>query len=143
MNINLFKEREDRKSIANQLVELISSEGRRFFFHASSGRMGFFDVDTRGLVWWTDEYTQVRISTHDVRDERWRGFSHGGTLRSLVMTMSKYILTGEKLSLSWIAPSRRDGESNLWGYSVESASHLRQACCMLSIIKEDTLEIAA
>ena len=61
------------------------------------------EVDHRGKVWIIDDYSGKRVFTHEtVWGGRWRGFSHGGTLRSLVEAFRDYICTGEPLNRGYL-----------------------------------------
>jgi hypothetical protein len=112
----------DRAALANAFIEAIASCGRKFFFH--NGRASRFEVDARGRVWFIDAYSEHRIYTH--YGYRWRGFSEGGTLRSLVEKLRDFIRTGDLRELhlgpwpKWIC----DGD--LWGYG-EDMAKVREA----------------
>jgi hypothetical protein len=86
---------------ANQLLKVIASCGRRFFAH--QGRVSRFELDTGGRVWFVDAYNEARIYTHRTNG-RWRGFSEGGTLRSLVIALRDYIQTGEPIPSGYLGP---------------------------------------
>lgn len=153
MSATLRTLRLERLQAANALIEIIASHGRRFFFHKppagaskvgldhrnltgviddvpTLGRIAKLEIDARNKVWLIDEYTQRRVNTHAKDD--WEGFSHGGTLRSLVATMRDYVIDGKLLSFGTIAPLRDDG-SNLWGYEPTQAIALRAAAGVLPL----------
>lgn len=134
-------EREQRKHTANVLIELIALHGRRFFFHSASGRTARLELDPAGGVWLVDEYSGKRIDTRS--SGQWPGFSHGGTLRDLVIAVAKYVTHGERLHPDWIAPSRNDpANGNLWGYEGSAAVAVRAACAALPIIQAFEKEAA-
>lgn len=140
--------KEQRLAHANELIKIIARHGRRFFFskrfhsdrfgevvETPAGRVAML-VLRNGRVYHFDEYTGKTIYTHWTPfGNDWRGFSHGGTLRSLVEKMRDYVMTGEQISLDFIAPTMRDGKSNLWGYGREAAYNVRTEAAKLPIIK--------
>ncbi|SCZ33073.1 MULTISPECIES: hypothetical protein [Burkholderia] len=125
----------ERVEHANNLIRAIASHGRRFFYHADGDRYAKLELDARGRVWFVDDYTQKRVYTHDTRG-RWRGFTHGGTLRSLVERMRDYITTGWPLPRGVIAPPYLGGDAdgNVWGYEREAAAAVREAAFALPIM---------
>lgn len=125
----------ERAQHANQLIRSIASHGRRFFYHAAADRYARIELDSRGRVWFIDDYTQKRVYTHDTRG-RWRGFTHGGTLRSLVERLRDYITTGWQLPRGVIAPPYLGGNANdnVWGYDREAATAVRAAAFALPIM---------
>ncbi|AJY12793.1 hypothetical protein K6W16_13615 [Burkholderia dolosa] len=124
----------ERAEHANQLLRAIGSHGRRFFYNAKHDQYARFELDSRGRVWFVDDYTQKRVYTHD--KGRWRGFTQGGTLRSLVERMRDYIRTGWQLPRGVIAPPYMGGnsEDNVWGYDREAAAALRATAFELPIM---------
>lgn len=107
-----------RAEQASRFLTAIASCGRTFFAH--NGRVSRFEVDDRGRVWFVDAYHERRIYTH--YEGRWRGFSEGGTLRSLVCTLRDFIRTGEPQGLhlgpwpDWVC------NGDLWGYGADMAT---------------------
>ncbi|WP_446903034.1 hypothetical protein [Burkholderia sp. YIM B11467] len=123
----------ERVEHANQLIQVIGAHGRRFFYNTQHDRYARIEVDARGKIWFVDDYTQKRVYTHN--KGRWRVFSHGGTLRSLVGRMRDYITTGWQLPRGVIAPSYIGNRSdNIWGYSPEAAEAVRAAAFELPIV---------
>jgi len=124
-------EETERLEKANQLIEVIANNGRKFFRHQD--RVARLEVDGRGRVWYHDPYTQKRVYTH--YEGYWRKFTGGGTLRSLVISLKKYVKTGRKLSIShfywpdWICGG------DLWGYG-EAMNPVREAAQELGIAQE-------
>lgn len=136
MSTNLRSVRLARLHVANCLIEIVSIHGRKFFFHAASGRIAKLELDAGNKVWLIDEYTQRRVDTHAKDD--WEGFSHGGTLLNLVAKLRDYVLEGHLLSLDSIAPSRTDG-SNYWGYDELQAIAVRAAAGVLPLFDKETI----
>jgi len=82
----------------NQAIRIIADHGRRFFYSQAVNHYASMEVDQRGKVWFIDDYSGKCIFTHDtVWGGRWRGFTHGGTLRDLIKEFRDYIRTGEPL----------------------------------------------
>ncbi|WP_270818322.1 hypothetical protein [Aeromonas sp. Y318-3] len=119
--------RRERLEHANALIKLISSRGRRFFYNKGADRTAEMWIDLNGRIWFMDDYTGQPIYT--LYRGRWRGFSHGGTLRDLVIRLHDYIAHGHLLSIEIICPTRNNPEDgNIWGYPKEEAELLRQEC---------------
>lgn len=100
------------------------------------------EVDHRGKVWFIDDYSARRIFTHKTsRGGRWRGFSHGGTLRSLADAFREYIRTGEPISRFYLGPERFD-DSNIWGYDEEGMKAVREQAGALPVFRQQVAEAA-
>lgn len=102
----------------NVLLVVIASCGRRFFGH--EGRVAFFEVDPRGRVWFTEEYSQRRIYTH--KTGKWKWFHHGGTLRSLCGDLAAYIAKGTPVPNHFGPWPDWYCEGDLWGYGGDMAN---------------------
>lgn len=125
--------RQQRVEHANALVQVVAAHGRRFFYCVQHDRLARIEVDQRGRVWWIDDYTGKRIFTHATpMGNRWRGFSHGGTLRHLVEMMRDYITKGTPIARGYIAPSMSYGD--LWGYGEAATVAVRDAAFALPIM---------
>jgi hypothetical protein len=122
----------DRLAHANALIKTISDHGRRFFYNARTGEVGKLELDTRGRVWWIDDYRNARIYT--AYNGRWRGFSHGGTMRDLICALRNYIQRGELLHPEYIAPAMSYGD--MWGYGVDAAKAVRAEAHKLPMFKQ-------
>ena len=137
---------------ANALIKIIGSHGRRFFWH---GGVSVYDPATktstfvpadryahlelrRGRVYFVDDYTQKAIYTHPTTfGGKWRAFSHGGTLRSLVEDMRDYIDQGDQIPRWKIVIQQLDAsdlKGNIWGYSEEAAIAVQAEAFKLPII---------
>ncbi len=133
MNQATMQDKEKRLQQANALLETISRHGRRFFQH--EGRVAKLELDKRSRVWLIDAYSQRRIYTH--HPGRWRGFTGGGTLRSLIEQLRTYITWGTPL------PGRALGPwpewicgGDLWGYGEEMQA-VRLAASALGLIEPE------
>lgn len=125
----------ERLAHANALIKTISDHGRRFFYNARTGEVGKLELDARGRVWWIDDYRGARIYT--AYAGRWRGFSHGGTLRDLICALREYIQRGELMHPEYIAPTRSNpGDGNIWGYSAEAAAAVRAEAHALPMFQQ-------
>jgi len=102
----------DRSVRANQFLAVIAGCGRCFFSH--DGHVATFWLDQRGRVWYCDAYNSKRIYTH--YSGNWRGFTEGGTMRGVVITVRDFITTGvpQRLDLGpwpeWLCGG------DVWGY---------------------------
>lgn len=120
----------------NQAIKIIGDHGRRFFYDAVNQRYACLEVDQRGKVWIVDDYTGKRIYTHPTTwGNRWRGFNHGGTLRSLVEQFRDYITTGKQFGLGWLGPERF-GDSNVWGYEDDAMKAVRDQAGALPVFRQ-------
>lgn len=114
-------EREARVKRANEFIEVIASCGRKFFRYED--RVAKFYLDERGRLWFEDAYSQKSIYVCYKYD--WRGFSDGGTLRSLIQSLRDYIRVGEPLWLGYFEPMRNG--SCAWAYGHDAMSLVRAA----------------
>ena len=124
-----LSEQKNRLKKANELINVISENGRHFF--QCGGTVAWMEIDDRGRVWFHDSYTGKRIYTH--HNGHWRGFTQGGTLRLLIICLRKFIKTGHKLSHAhfW-CPDWINGGA-LWGYA-DGMEPVREAAKQLGII---------
>ena len=120
----------ERIKHVNDLIKVIGSHGRRFFYNTMADRFARMEMDAKGKLWWVDDYqgTRVCIEKMGGYETRWQGFSHGGTLKSLVQDMRDYVKRDEALSLWKIAPE-------CWGYGEEAAKATKKqasdlVCCI-------------
>lgn len=127
-----MNDRHERAAQVNKLIHEIANCGRRFFYNKNTDCYAMIEVDARGRVWWIDDFTEKRIYTHY---RYWgKGFSHGGTLRSLVDNFRDYITKGTQV------PSHSFGPwpdwccgGDLWGYG-EDMQKVRVAAIRHGII---------
>lgn len=129
----------ERLEHANQLIQVIAKHGRRFFFSDSTGKTAQLLVDRRGRVWFLDEYSGKLIFTHETTwTNKWRGFTHGGTLRGIVKMMRDYIIKGTPIHPYYIGMERRNVyDGNIWGYSDEAIKAVREEAALLPIIAKE------
>lgn len=109
---------------ANRVIEAISRRGRRFFYSESFDRISAFEIDSGGRLRLRDRYTNKLV--YIAYRGRWRHFTEGGTLRSLVEALAGYIRTGVPIKAGWFGPWPQyvcDGD--LWGYGAEEMVALR------------------
>lgn len=123
-------ERLQRLEHINKLVITIGSYGRRFFWNERRKQYARMEIDARGKLWWIDDYQGTRICIEKIGgyEHRWQGFSHGGTLKSLVQEMREYVKTGNPISMYLIA-------QDCWGYDAEATAATKKAaanieCCI-------------
>lgn len=122
-------DKSQRADVANQMLEAIAGCGRRFFSH--SGNTSRFEVDGRGRIWFIDGYKGRRIYTH--YKYNWRGFTEGGTLRTLVERLRDFIRDGSKLPATIFGPwPEWVCGGDLWAYGADMAK-VREAAQRLGI----------
>ena len=126
-------QRRGRVEIANEILRIVASHGRKFFSLYGDGspkanqpdRISFFELRLRDRLWFIDKCTQHPIYT--AYKGRWRGFSEGGTLRNLVEALRDYIMRGEKIHVKahfgpwpeWVSGG------DLWGYGEKEMALVR------------------
>ncbi|WP_223511127.1 hypothetical protein [Pseudomonas sp. GL-B-19] len=131
-----------RAEQVNQVIRIIADHGRRFFYSQAVNHYASMEVDQRGKVWFIDDYTGKRIFTHKtVWGGRWRGFSHGGTLRAVVEAFRDYIRTGEPIHPGYLGPERFN-DSNIWGYDEEGMRSVREQAGALPVFRQPAAETA-
>jgi hypothetical protein len=139
---NKFALKRQRAEQVNQVIRIIADHGRRFFYSQTINRYASIEVDARGKVWFIDDYSGKRIFTHDtVWGGKWRGFTHGGTLRDLVKEFRNYICTGEPLHPGFLGPERLY-DSNIWGYDEAYMRVVRQQAGALPVFRQAVQEAA-
>lgn len=131
-----LRSKEQRAEHVNQVIRIIADHGRRFFYSQAVNRYASMEVDQRGKVWFVDDYSGKRVFTHEtVWGGRWRGFSHGGTLRRLVEEFRDYIRTGVPMNPLWLGQERFD-DSNIWGYDEEGIRSVREQAGALPVFRQ-------
>ena len=119
---------------------VIASYGRRFFTH--QGRVSRFELDAGGRVWFVDAFAGARIYTHHTNG-RWRGFSEGGTLRSLVIALRDYIQTGKPVPSGHLGPwPDWYSAGDPWGYG-DAMPLVTKAAVELNLIQGVTEGVTA
>jgi len=130
--------KQERVDHANELIKIIGSYGRKFFFNKEENRFAKFEL-RNGRVYFIDDYKAVAVYV-DIRGN-WKGFSHGGTLRALVLDMREYIVNKTPVARWKIIIERlgaTDLTDNIWGYDAKSAQAVRDAAYALPICKEQS-----
>ncbi|MBE0467984.1 MAG: hypothetical protein IBX55_00450 [Methyloprofundus sp.] len=122
----------ERLDNVNEFLKLIGSTGRQFFNDRDSGCYAEFELDARGRVWFYDDYTQSRIYTHF--SGRWRQFSHGGTLKNLVILLRDHIKKNKKISADYFSSNWHFGGLHPWGYDEVSLEKIRLKGLQLGIV---------
>lgn len=126
-------EQEQRMALANQVIKIIGTYGRRFFHNDRTGAYAKFEIDPRGTVWFVDAKSQISIRIDkDNKTRHWMGFSHGGGLRDLVERLYEYIVSGRLVSHYNLGFERYDG-SNVWGYPDEDMQKVREEAGALAL----------
>jgi hypothetical protein len=125
----------ERLAHANELIRIISSHGRSFFFNKTHDRIAELVLCSRGRIWFLDDYTGKLVYTHKTTwTNKWRGFSHGGTLRDLVEMMRDYIVHGWPIYENYLGPDNIFTDGNIWGYTQEAIDAVRAEAILLPII---------
>jgi len=119
-----MKNEQQRLAAANEFIKSIAGCGRNFFSENSDLRnkvenpfVSTLEIDNRGRVWFIDYYTKKRIYTH--YSGRWNGFTSGGTLRDIIISLRNYVKLGSKLRANYFNPDWGHGFGNPWGYGDE------------------------
>lgn len=106
--------REERLAIANKVIEIIGSHGRKFL-RSRDGTLTTLDLE-KGRVYVTDNYTKKRFRADP--DAKWSsmGFSNGGTIRGLLERLAAYVEDGKPIHFG--VPRMSYGD--MWGYGEEA-----------------------
>lgn len=109
-----------RLQIANEIIRMIGSCGRTFFNYQDT--ISFFEL-IEGRLWFCDSYSKKQI--YVAYRGKWRGFTNGGTMRSLIENLRDFITHRAPIKAyfgpwpDWIC------EGDLWGYGKETMETLR------------------
>lgn len=113
-------DKQERLEVVNKLIKFISERGRRFFFtngtiHEDNVESVAFMKLKNGRLYFVDNFTKQEVPVLD-NGRDWKGFSHGGTIRALVLDFALFIRT-DKYS------NGKNGYGGLycshWGHSDE------------------------
>lgn len=140
--MNLVKDdpRLARVEDVNKVIKLIGDHGRRFFYYpaytgAEHGTYSYFAFAKQHLLMFVDGRTLNAINPENTG--RWERFSHGGTLREMVVALAQYVNTGEPIPIDYICTPRRDpANGNIWGYPDTAAESLRAAVMQLPVFTD-------
>ncbi|ARB27261.1 hypothetical protein HX787_27470 [Pseudomonas tolaasii] len=114
-NKTIGQQRLDRVIAANEFLRVIANCGRCFFRNKGAGHDAYLALNgRRNIVWLFDDYTGDRINV--TRQGPWDGFSHGGTLKSLVGSIGSFVLSGKMMLYGYFQPVMDNGFENPWGY---------------------------
>ena len=125
-----------RAEHANALIKIIGARGRRFFYSKKHDRYARMVVDPRGKVWFIDDYRESRIYTHKPGCWNGMGFSHGGTMKSLVEALRDYIARAVPIPRWHVGPERSWSGGNVWGYPAEDMDIVREEAFKLPCMAE-------
>jgi hypothetical protein len=121
----------ERMNKINELIEVISSVDRRFFYSKNKDRVGKFIEGNK--LFYIDEYTGEKVYPYYSGRKK---FSHGGTLWGLVNDFREWIITG-KLS------NGKNGYGGLycphWGYTVEGMDKVVTKGKEIGFLEDDAL----
>lgn len=127
--------KQERLNHANELIKVISEHGRRFFYNQKNDCLSELKIDDNGKVWFKDDYTQKWVFTHKTNwTNKWKGFSHGGTLRDLIEQMREYIIKGTQIHEGYIGLKRSYQDGNVWGYPDEDLEKVLENAKKIPII---------
>ena len=128
------QEKQQRLDHANELIQIIASHGRKFFFNEKKNQTASMII-VNGRVFFIDDFTGKAIYTHKTGFcHYWRGFSHGGTLKNLVEMMRDYVTKGVQIPEYYLGCERSFTNGNIWGYSPDEMQAVREKALMLPII---------
>lgn len=119
------QQREERLAHANAVIQAVSDHGRRFFYGEDSQRRSMFRLDDRGALWFDDHYRGTPV--YVAYKGNWRGFSEGGTLRSMVEALALYIREGTPIRPGHFGPWNPGiiPNGDLWGYGAAAMTAVR------------------
>jgi hypothetical protein len=121
---------QDRIDIVNQIIDLISVKSRRFFFSKTTNCTAKI-IHKNGFVYFIDQYSRVEIPLHLSAGLHWNHFSHGGTIKGLVLDFYDYISTGKK-------SNHNNGYGGLycphWGYSESDMKEIQDFALLLGYL---------
>lgn len=123
--------REDRLEKANEFLRVMGSHGRGFFCHG--GVMSWLEQDARGRIWFVDSWRGEMVYTH--YHGRWRHFTQGGTLKSLIEALRVYVMNGARLSTRALWWPDWYCEGDLWGYGEEGMKPVRETALRLELVE--------
>lgn len=127
-------EKLNRLQKVNKLIREIADCGRRFFYSKSNNRYAQMEIDKNGKIWFIDDYTGKRIYTHCIK---WKGFSHGGTLKGLIELFRDYIGHNKQINPANFGPwPDWCCGGDLWGYGDDMEKVRNAAIIALGLIEQ-------
>ncbi len=127
----------DRLEQVNAFLIEVASCGRHFFRHL--WRVARLER-TDGRIYFLDDYTQARVIIKS-GPRRWKGFSHGGTMRGLILCLKDYVLTGRSLGGVLGPAPAWCSEGDPWGYG-DDMVRVRAKAASLGLIEDVAREKA-
>ena len=112
---------------ANQFLTAIASCGRQFF--RTGERIARFEVRYTGRIWFCDDRSGKWVYVH--YRGRWRGFSHGGSLRRLIDRLAAYIQHGAFAAGDLGPWPEWYSDGDPWGYGADMEIVRRRAAELL------------
>lgn len=114
-----------RLDTANAIICVMAQYGRHFFSENCDRRelvadpfIAHFRVDKWGELWFIDRYTRKPVLVR--LNGRWRNFSDGGTLRSIVQHLAAHIEQATPVNIGYFSPSPEwVCRGDLWGYGAD------------------------
>lgn len=124
------KARYARLEKANDFIDRIATCGRKFL---SNGLVvGHFQFDDRGRLWYVDQYANW-IWCHGTGPQFSRKFQDGGTMRTIVWRLSRYILNGWQLEYKHLYFPKWASDGDVWDYG-EDMEKVRQKAKDLDLL---------
>ena len=140
-NKTIGQQRLDRIIAANEFIRVIANCGRRFFHNTGAGHDAYLTLNARrNIVWLFDDYTGKRINI--AKEGRWEGFSHGGTLKSLLQSIGRHVLCGSMMRYDYFQPLMANGLENPWGYGDDILT-VRDEGVRLGLIRKPDIQLEA
>jgi hypothetical protein len=125
------QEKKTRLLKANILIATIASCGRNFF--ASHKGIAHFTHE-KGRIYFVDDYLEERLPLTHTNSSRWRTkFTHGGTLKNLIIALNSFIKTARKIEAILGPWPEWYCNGDLWGYG-EDMQIVRNRAIDLGII---------
>lgn len=123
-----------RLDAVNELVKFIGNNGRRFFFDPRKNTYAHMSIFGDNRLYWVDEGSGKSIYLHY---KYWgKGFTNGGTLKSLVDHFRRFVVTGQMLPEEILGPwPSWYGNGDLWGYG-ESMRDVRAKAAELGLLPQ-------
>lgn len=119
-----------RVDAANEFIRVIASSGRKFFaWTCEDGTtVGRISRDGGGACYYHNEWNGKKIYVSRPGG-LWRGFHHGGTLRSLIQMLVKFIRDGRQVPRGFFGSH--------WGYSSHEMSRVVDEGKRLGVISAE------
>lgn len=128
----IIEERTKRAAICQEIINTISSIGRRFFYYEKADRIARIYVAKNGRVKFKDDYFNEEFDLHASAGRRCDKFSHGGTMKGLIMDMKEFIVSSGDTN-------NNNGYGGLycphWGYSKEDMAIIQKKAIDVGYLK--------